>query len=165
MKVFNLQCSARHAFEGWFASEADHADQMARGLLTCPICGDHHVQKLPSAPRLNLGTGEPGQAADLPAHGTALSTSAATSTGEMQDASLHRQALQRAYLQFARRVLEQTEDVGPRFAEEARRIHYGEAAERGIRGQASAEETEALVEEGVPVMPLPLPAGWNGKPH
>jgi hypothetical protein len=71
-------------------------------------------------------------------------------------------ALQAAYLQLARRVVEQTEDVGPRFAEEARKIHYGEAEERGIRGQASLEETEALLEEGIGVMPLPMPEGFNG---
>lgn len=165
MKVFNLQCSARHTFEGWFASEADHADQTARGLLACPICGDHEVQKLPSAPRLNLGAGEPGHAADAAAHSATLTTGPSKSAGDAQDASLDREALQRAYLQFARRVLEQTEDVGTRFAEEARRIHYGEAAERGIRGQVSVEETEALLEEGVPVLPLPLPEGWDGKSH
>ena len=165
MKVFNLQCSARHAFEGWFASEADHADQMARGLLACQICGDHDVQKLPSAPRLNLGAGEPARAADTATRGGGAVVAGEASPGDAQDATRHRQALQSAYLQFARRVMEQTEDVGTRFADEARRIHYGEAAERGIRGQASAEETEALLEEGVPVLPLPLPEGWNGKPH
>lgn len=71
-------------------------------------------------------------------------------------------ALQAAYLQLARRIVSETEDVGERFAEEARKIHYGETEERGIRGQASREETEALMEEGIAVMPLPLPEGLKG---
>ena len=62
-----------------------------------------------------------------------------------------------------RRLMRETEDVGPRFAEEARRIHYGETRERPIRGRASPEETRDLLEEGVPVMPLPLPPGWDGE--
>jgi hypothetical protein len=69
---------------------------------------------------------------------------------------------QAAYLQFARRVVAETEDVGERFAEEARKIHYGESEERGIRGKASREETEALLDEGITVMPLPVPEGFNG---
>jgi hypothetical protein len=72
------------------------------------------------------------------------------------------QALQAAWLQMARQIVNQTEDVGSRFAEEARKIHYGESEERGIRGQASREETEALLEEGIAVMPLPLPEGLKG---
>jgi len=71
-------------------------------------------------------------------------------------------ALQAAYLQLARRVVAETEDVGVRFADEARKIHYGESAERGIRGQASPEQTRELIEEGIAVMPLPLPAGLKG---
>jgi hypothetical protein len=147
MKVFNLQCSAQHHFEGWFASEDDYASQIERGLLECPLCADKSVHKLPSAPRLNLGAAEP------------VANAAATQTVA---AGPEVRALQAAYLQLARRVVEQTEDVGPRFAEEARKIHYGESEERGIRGQASREETEALMEEGIGVMPLPLPDGFNG---
>ena len=149
MKVFNLQCSAQHRFEGWFASEEDYTSQVERGLLECPLCADKDVQKLPSAPRLNLGASEPAPA---------------PTAGEKQPmvAGDAAQALQAAYLQLARRIVDQTEDVGERFAEEARKIHYGETEERGIRGQASREETEALLEEGITVMPLPLPEGLKG---
>lgn len=148
MKVFNLQCDAQHQFEGWFASEEDYAGQLARGLLECPLCGDKAVSRLPSAPRLNLGANEP-----------------ASSAPSSQQALLpgpEIQALQAAYLQLARRVIQQTEDVGERFAEEARKIHYGESEERGIRGKASPEQTRELLEEGVAVLPLPLPEGFNG---
>lgn len=149
MKVFNLQCSAHHVFEGWFGSDEDHASQVERGLLACPLCGDTTVHRLPSAPRLNLG---------------AVEAPAAASKAEKQElvAGGERQALQAAYLQLARRIVAGTEDVGPRFAEEARKIHYGESEERGIRGQASPEQTRALIEEGIAVMPLPLPEGLDG---
>jgi hypothetical protein len=70
--------------------------------------------------------------------------------------------LQAAWLQVARQIMAQTEDVGSRFAEEARKIHYGESEERGIRGQATPQETEALLEEGIGVMPLALPAALKG---
>ena len=148
MKVFNLQCSALHRFEGWFASEEDYASQVERGLLECPLCADKTVHKLPSAPRLNLGASE--------APAAAVAEQQALVAGDAA------QALQAAWLQLARQIVSQTEDVGPRFAEEARKIHYGESEERGIRGQASREETEALLEEGIAVMPLPLPEGLKG---
>jgi len=149
MKVFNLQCSAHHVFEGWFGSDEDHASQVERGLLACPLCGDTTVHKLPSAPRLNLG------AVEAPAAATKADKQDLVAGGELQ-------ALQAAYLQLARRIVAATEDVGPRFAEEARRIHYGESEERGIRGQASPEQTRELMEEGIEVMPLPLPEGLDG---
>ena len=149
MKVFNLQCSAHHVFEGWFGSDEDHASQVERGLLACPLCGDTTVHKLPSAPRLNLG------AVEAPAAATKAEKQDLVAGGELQ-------ALQAAYLQLARRIVAATEDVGPRFAEEARRIHYGESEERGIRGQASPEQTRELMEEGIAVMPLPLPEGLDG---
>lgn len=149
MKVFNLQCSAHHSFEGWFASDEDYASQVERGLLACPLCADTSVHKLPSAPRLNFGAVE----ARVP---TTTENQAVVATGDPA------QALQAAYLQLARRIVAETEDVGERFAEEARKIHYGETEERGIRGQASREETEALLDEGITVMPLPLPDALKG---
>lgn len=149
MKVLDLQCSQGHAFEGWFASEADFLAQQERQLVSCPICADTGVAKLPSAPRLNLGAAPDADAQAKPGEGRPV-------------ASLPAPALQAAWLQMVRRVLAETEDVGGRFAEEARRIHYGEAPERGIRGQASREQTEELLEEGIAVMPLPLPEGMDG---
>jgi hypothetical protein len=143
MKVLNLQCTHRHAFEGWFGSEDDFRDQLERGLVECPICGDTSVAKLPSAPRLNLG------AQPQPAPKNELAT-------------VPEAALQAAWLKMVRHVMANTEDVGERFAEEARRIHYGESDERGIRGQASREETEALLDEGIGVMPLPIPKALKG---
>lgn len=149
MKVLNLQCESGHAFEGWFGSEDDYQGQRARGLVECPLCGDTQVHKLPSAPRLNLGASEPAPAAprnDAVAPGTAGVPAAA----------------QAAYLKLVHQVLAKTEDVGERFAEEARRMHYGEVQERGIRGQAGREEVEALLDEGIAVVPLPIPKALKG---
>jgi hypothetical protein len=143
MKVLDLQCSHQHVFEGWFASEEDYASQRERGLVACPMCGDTGVAKMLSAPRLNLGGGREDAAPRQEAQEVVSGTT--------------EQALQAAWLQVARRVLAQTDDVGARFAEEARKMHYGETPERAIRGQASHDETQALLEEGIPVMPLPLP--------
>lgn len=146
MKVLNLQCAHRHDFEGWFASEDDFQDQLARGLVECPVCADKSVAKLPSAPRLNLG------AAPQPAHKPKQEMVAAPGDQQMQA----------AWLKMVRHVMANTEDVGERFAEEARRIHYGESEERGIRGQASRDETEALLDEGIGVVPLPIPDALKG---
>lgn len=135
-------------FEGWFGSEADFASQLDRRLVECPLCGDTNINKMLSAPRLNLGAEQPAQAAVVTQDAPPQSPVNADPTP---------QALQAAWLDVARRIVAQTEDVGDRFADEARKIHYGESEERGIRGQASRAETEALIEEGVAVLPLSLP--------
>jgi hypothetical protein len=140
MKVLNLRCARDHRFEGWFASDEDEASQRERGLLTCPLCGDREVQRLPSAPRLNFGAGQPTETVALPAPDD----------------------LQALWLKAMRHVMEHTHDVGERFAEEARRIHYGEVPVRGIRGQASPSDAKALKEEGIEVMALPLPVALKG---
>ena len=145
MKVLDLECSQQHVFEGWFGSEDEFQGQLSRGLVECPLCGDTRIAKRLSAPRINLGA-HPPQAA--PAKNEVMTTS---------DPSMQAQ-----WLQMVRHVLANTEDVGERFAEEARRIHYGESEGRNIRGQASAEETEALLDEGIGVMPLPIPKALKG---
>lgn len=155
MKVLDLQCPASHVFEGWFASEDDFQGQLQRGLVECPVCGDTHITKKLSAPRLNLGAAQPAVAAPAPA----------ANAGKREVTNMPgspEAALQAAWMQVVRHVMANTEDVGERFAEEARRIHYGETEERGIRGQASREETEALLEEGIGVMPLAMPKGLKG---
>ncbi len=155
MKVLDLQCPASHVFEGWFASEDDFQGQLQRGLVECPVCGDTHITKKLSAPRLNLGAAQPAVATPAPA-ANAGKRDVTNMPGSPEA------ALQAAWMQAVRHVMANTEDVGERFAEEARKIHYGETEERGIRGQASREETEALLEEGIGVMPLPMPKGLKG---
>ena len=150
MKVLDLACGQQHVFEGWFASEDDFVQQHARGLVSCPLCGDTAVQKKLSAPRLNLGTGREPSIEQKP---VATRQDVAVAGAAAEDHA----AMQAAWLAMARRVVANTEDVGQRFAEEARRIHYGESEQRGIRGQASREETRALQEEGISVMRIALP--------
>ena len=163
MKVLNLQCAHQHSFEGWFGSENDFQEQLARGLIECPLCSDRMIQKLPSAPRLNLGghqtgsdtAGDVSQKASLPS--SALSV---TQDKEMSPESSvpHSHVAEQAFLLKAlRQVMAQTEDVGQRFADEARRMHYGDAKARNIRGQTSIREAVELLEEGIEIMPLPLP--------
>lgn len=142
MKVLNLQCSHGHGFEGWFGSEDEFQDQLGRGLVECPLCADVQVTKLPSAPRLNLG------AVEAPARQEVVAAPEAQ--------------MQAAWMKLVRHVMANTDDVGEKFAEEARKIHYGESEGRGIRGQASREETESLLEEGIAVLPLPVPKGLKG---
>ncbi len=160
MKVLDLQCAHAHAFEGWFASEDDFQGQLARGLVECPFCGERDIRKKLSAPRLNLATtrGDKQPAEMAPV----ASASPATLPASQDVATLAPQQLQAAWLQMVQHVMAHTEDVGDKFADEARKIHYGEAQERNIRGQASPEETEALQEEGIAVMPLPMPAALKG---
>ena len=148
MKVLDLHCGEAHVFEGWFASEDDFLAQQQRGLVSCPMCGDSAVTKKLSAPRLNLGSSR--------ATDETKQDVVATSEPSARE-------LQAAWLAMARRVLANTEDVGERFAEEARRIHYGESEQRGIRGKASRAETEALQEEGISVVPMMLPDVLKGQ--
>lgn len=162
MKVLDLQCRQAHVFEGWFGSEGDFQDQLQRGLVQCPLCADDHIEKRLSAPRLNLGAREPAAPAAPPSRGSepsgALSPVSRSPSQAPLDASMLPPAMQAAWLDIARKIVASTEDVGGRFAEEARRMHHGEVQERAIRGQATAEEAVELLEEGIAVLPLALPA-------
>jgi len=143
--VFELQCPDSHRFEGWFASAEDYERQLGAGQIACPVCAASGVRKVPSArikrPRELPAPPQPDKK-QLPA------APAAAKPAPTQQMTL---------AAFIDHVLVNSEDVGTRFAEEARKIHQGEAPRRSIRGQATAAETEALLEEGVPVMPLPIP--------
>jgi hypothetical protein len=142
MKVLNLRCADEHAFEGWFASEDDFVAQSASGAVACPLCGSTAIERLPSAPRLQIT-----RHAAPPAAGAAPAQAV---------------TMQSQWLRAMRHVMETTEDVGERFPEEARRIHYGEVEERGIRGRASREDADALREEGIEVISLPVPDALKG---
>lgn len=161
MKVLNLQCSYQHSFEGWFASEDDFQSQLARGLVECPMCSDKSVLKMPSAPRLNLGGHQAvsSQEAAVTARESVPPGQDLVPAANAADAmrGVASPAEQAAFLKALRHVVANTEDVGDRFANEARAMHYGDAEARSIRGQASARETVDLLEEGIDVMPLPIP--------
>ena len=139
MIVFDLICADQHRFEGWFASGEDFASQKGRGLIECPVCGGAHVEKLPAA-KIRTQS-EPAAPVE-------------TSTKQPEKHDLSR------VIDY---VLAHSEDVGKRFAEEARKIHYRETPERSIRGVASRKEAEELRDEGIPVFMLPVPPQdrWN----
>jgi len=130
MIVFDLNCGGGHVFEAWFASQADYDGQHARGLVNCPVCGDGDVDKAPMAPRI-AGAGQATQADP--------------------------KTMMRAMMAMQAKMLSGSEDVGARFAAEARAIHAGDAEQRVIHGQATAGEAKALAADGVPVAPLPFP--------
>jgi hypothetical protein len=163
MKVFDLRCEQGHVFEGWFAFE----DQQARGLVACPVCSATSVAKLPAAPRLNL-SGAKAPAAERAATRTSSSpTNAEVAAPVAASASASASAAASAapWVKALREVLARSENVGDRFAEEARKMHYGESEERGIHGRATREQAEALLDEGIDVVPLSLPGTSNETLH
>jgi hypothetical protein len=141
MIVFDLICSRDHAFEGWFASSEEFSRQLETGLLMCPVCRDHGISKRPSAVHLNR-------------HKASTARQPAKAKEEVSATAQLTPADMQHVLDY---LLRHTEDVGSRFPEEARRIHEGTAEMRGIRGQADRDELEALKEEGIDVLPLPIP--------
>lgn len=151
MIVFDLACIEGHRFEGWFGSSGDFEDQRARGLLACPTCGASDVSKAPMAPAVPA-KGNSRQEV-LPPETRAPEARAmanAPMPPEMQKALA---ALAKAQAE----ALKSSTWVGDKFAEETRKMHYGERDETPIHGQASLAEAKALIEEGVPVAPLPFP--------
>jgi hypothetical protein len=147
MIVFDLLCHAGHRFEGWFASAEDFGAQGQNGLLSCPQCGSTRVERVPSATHINTGSPEPAPKPRPSATDPELAG---------KDPFAIAQVL---YSRLVDEIISRTEDVGSEFPVEARRIHYAEAPARAIRGVATQEEHDALVEDGIPIARLPLPPG------
>ncbi|HSG77817.1 MAG TPA: DUF1178 family protein [Burkholderiales bacterium] len=143
MKIFDLQCGSGHRFEGWFASADEFTVQRARGQVSCPSCGAQEVDRVPSATRFNTGAPPPMAREEAGKDPLALA--------------------QKLYSRMLDELLKHSEDVGAEFPAEARRIHHREAPERMIRGQATQEEHAELIEEGIPVLRMPIPPAkdWN----
>ena len=148
MIVFDLLCGDGHRFEGWFGSAGDFATQRDRDLLSCPTCGSPRISKVPSATRANLGASQPKPARRPDA------TPAKTPEMEGKDPFAIAQML---YSKMLDELLTKSEDVGREFPAEARKIFYKESPARAIRGQATSEEHDDLVDEGIPVARLPVP--------
>lgn len=142
MIIFELACPAGHRFEGWFGSPQDFGSQREGRLLECPVCGSHEVEKIPHA---KIAVADAPAAA--PATAVVPAANAAPTPAERFQ----------AVAAFVRQVIAQTEDVGRAFPEEARGIHYEEAPNRAIRGVASADDARALLDEGIAVLPVPIP--------
>ena len=146
MKVYDLHCKQGHRFEGWFASKEEFAQQKRRGLVSCPACGNAEIERLPSATRFNVGAEAPRPAKPAPVQ----------KTPEMEGKDPFAVA-QILYSRMLDDILTKTEDVGSEFPAEARRIFYSEGAKRAIRGQATKEEHDDLIDEGIPVARFPVP--------
>ena len=167
MIKYALHCAAGHVFEGWFGSEEDFQSQQTRALVQCPLCGDATISKKLSAPRLNLSRASAPEASERPDSSGRSEQPERPDRSEQSDKALAVAGPQDAdmaklWMEIGRHLMANTTDVGQRFAEEARKIHYGEAPERGIRGQASAREARELMEEGIGVLPFALPEALKG---
>jgi hypothetical protein len=136
--IFDLRCApGGHVFEAWFASSSAFEEQQGRGLVACPLCGSAEIAKAPMAPAVPVK----GNRAPSPERVKDMLAAAATAQKRLLDAS---------------------EAVGERFADEARAIHLGEAEARAIHGRATPAEAESLIDEGVPIAPLPFPVAEPG---
>jgi hypothetical protein len=136
MIVFNLSCNNDHRFEGWFESSAIFESQRDARLVSCPVCGTDEISKELHAPYVNTGAGR----------GSENPGKAAAPEQQMA-------------------VIANTEDVGDAFPEEARKIHYREAPERSIRGNATGDEIAELQDEGIEVLAIPIPKSRTSDSH
>jgi len=148
MIVFTLSCSQEHKFDGWFRAAEDFDRQASGGMVECPICGDKHITKQLSAPRINTG------ATEIVARNDARND-VPGGPQEVLAASMLPGLQEHMLQQFKAFVRANTENVGDAFAETARKIHYGEESHRNIRGRVSAEEAVELREEGIDTVSLP----------
>jgi hypothetical protein len=141
--IFDLRCAPQgHVFEAWFASSAAWEDQRARGLVACPLCGSSDLAKAPMSPAV-----------------PAKSNARELFSGGAEQVK----AMLAAAAAVQKKLLEGSEAVGDRFADEARAIHLGEAESRPIHGRATIADAESLIEDGVPIAPLPLPVAGEGE--
>ena len=152
MKVYNLTCPLDHRFEGWFASEEDCLAQQDKGMLACPICDSTEITRMPSAP--HIGKSSSTELALSKAEPESMSWGVVALTGS--DHSHLEAQVQAAFLKGMRELMGRSEDVGNSFADEARKIHYKESPERSIRGQTTFDEAEALRDEGIDVLSMPM---------
>ena len=155
MIIYDFHCELEHRFEGWFSSQDDCERQVKAGQVHCPVCDSSTVARLPSALHVKSPARDARDTrASVPVEDTSRGTSQAAATAPAS-ALPPEMAELRAAMDKLRHWVAATEDVGPAFAEEARRIHNQDAPERAIRGVTTPAEARALVEEGIPVLPLP----------
>ena len=142
MKVYNLKCQFGHTFEGWFRSNDEFLVQSDKGILSCPVCDDNVVTRLPSA-------------AHIQAQKTSTSFGLKESSNTAKN-SVFQSEVNRKLLEVAKHILENAENVGSQFAKEARKIHRKEAEERSIYGTVTTEESKELRDEGIEIFSIPV---------
>lgn len=155
MIVYDLKCEAGHTFEAWFKSSGEFKTQARLGEIECPACGSARVGKALTAPNVGAKGNRRGARA---AHPRGEQAEGANRLGYGRIPPKLRHELDHVLGKIRRHVEETCEYVGEDFPDEARKIHYGEADERGIYGEASVEESLDLLDEGIDVIPLPGPA-------
>ena len=144
MIVFDIQCSNNHVFEGWFADSASYEKQAKKGTVECPVCSSNKVKKAPMAPNISMGA--------------TASSGEESGTASEELSSKEQTSRYMTMLTKMRQHVEANCDyVGDKFAEEARRIHYGETDKHNIYGEASSEESESLRDEGIEFGAIPWP--------
>lgn len=148
MIKYALQCDSGHGFESWFPDSASYDVQVRRGFVSCPTCGSPKVEKQIMAPRVQASEERRQLSKRTPSPPEASPQSMAMLSEEAQK-------MRAMIRELHEKVKANTEDVGERFADEARKIHYGEVEEKAIRGQATFEQAKELHEEGIGVLPLP----------
>ena len=161
MILYRLRCAKGHEFESWFKDSKSYERQERKSLIGCAVCGEAKVERALMAPR--LGTGGKRVEVEMPAADAPAPAPAPSSEQQQQMAALAKhmpKELREALLKVRAEVEKNCEHVGDKFAEEARKIHYGESDKRGIYGQTSEEEAEALAEEGIEFGRMPwIPRG------
>lgn len=158
MIVFDVSCSNDHVFEGWFKDSESFDEQVEAGAVSCPVCGDTKVQKALMAPNVaGIRKGKDDAPAGLPMDSAGMPEAAPNAAMDTSDGKLAE--FVEALHEFKKHVEENSDYVGDTFPEEARKIHYGETEARSIYGEATPEEAEELVEEGVDFHRIP----WTGK--
>jgi hypothetical protein len=147
---YNLRCEGDHAFDSWFQSSSAYDSQVRRKLVTCPVCGSAKVEKAIMAPQIvsKKGREKPLPAAAAPADVTATESTPLLMAQERE--------LRAKLKELRDHIVKNADNVGERFPNEARKMHYGDIEHRPIYGEASLEEAKALIEEGVEVSPLPV---------
>ncbi|MEX0809167.1 MAG: DUF1178 family protein [Dongiaceae bacterium] len=151
MILFDLRCAKGHQFEAWFRDGATYDRQADAGELACPICGGHKIDKAPMAPRIGKGRSTAIVPSEILPTGAPPTAMPARDAATMAVMGAHLKALRT----LRRKVEESCDYVGPEFAEEARKIHYGETDARGIYGETTSDEAEALEDEGIEVARIP----------
>ncbi len=154
MIVFDLKCEQNHQFESWFRSSDAYSEQLAAGLVECPYCGSIDIGKAVMSPNVGAKGNQERRRAIVPSATIEASAASAAMAVSSETRELAKKATE-AIEKFQKHIEKSCENVGENFAEEARKIHYGETDERGIYGETSIEEAQELLEEGVDVMPLP----------
>lgn len=139
---YALACDSGHGFDSWFRSSEDFEQQDGRGLVTCPLCGSSRVAKQIMAPQVARTDHERSAGDPAPSGDVALINPEA-------------RQLRQKIAELRAQILASSEDVGEKFADEARKMHYGDAEERSIYGKATSEDAKALVDEGISVLPIP----------